>query len=231
MKKLSRPDRYIRDSTALNSNKRLVQPDVSKVKMFPQDVTEDPREMRFFSHGSSKYSLHSHGALPEITTPGFIIVNVAKGPALCFIQSISEQSSQLIWTKPVSTIPRLPPKTKEERLSILGDDAEETIKSLEAEKYKDALRRLDSLNDSLRNVILSGAIAHEISENLNNILDSLEVCKQVVYEGIKEGNAAEAIQQHGIGLVLEGSGKVFKAYANLDEWEERMAAEWGGDRS
>jgi hypothetical protein len=232
VKKLSRPDLYIRESTALNPNKPLAELDASKGKVLPKGITEDSSKMIL---GVPRHSLQPHMDwvfnmdLFSARATDSAVIMVVKGVTI-LLTPASAQPSSLLWTEPISTIPRLPPRTKEERLSMWGDEAGETIVSLNAEKYKDALRRLDSLNDSVRNVILSGELPSEISENLDNALESLESCKQVIYDGIKEGKAAETIQRHGLVPILEGFGKLFKAYANLDEWKDRMVAEWGGNR-
>jgi hypothetical protein len=75
--------------------------------------------------------------------------------------------------------------------------------------------------------VLSGKLPVETSRNLDYMLASLETCKALIYRGIREESTSETVGRYNIIPILEGFGKALEAFANLKEWNERMAKEWG----
>jgi len=136
-------------------------------------------------------------------------------------------------TKPLlgtdSTRSRLPPETINERLLMLGNDVTDIIERLKDNKNTEAIRGLDSLTESMKNLIISSSLPGETSETLDTLLDSLEMCSHKIYDVIKQGTTpTEELQNETLDL-LQGLQNTLRAYARIDEWKERMTREWGED--
>lgn len=106
--------------------------------------------------------------------------------------------------------------TTQQKISLLGDEAGEAMKILKMKDYNQALMKMDSLSDSIRNIILSGELPEEMAKELDPLLDSLEKSKYILYSGIREKEVANTVKQQEIDVFLEGLGKTLKAFAQLE---------------
>jgi hypothetical protein len=121
-------------------------------------------------------------------------------------------------TLPDSTLSRIPPpRSVYERLSLLSHEADEVKDKLEFRKFHEAYVRLDSLNDSIETIIMSGEIEEEIRDDLDLLRDSLESSKQIIYNGIRDGDVSAKIDRFEIIDFLEGAKNALKSFATLKE--------------
>ena len=109
----------------------------------------------------------------------------------------------------------LPPYTPATRLTMLGDDVDQIVKLIGVQEYGDALNRLTTLNSSIRNLILSGDLNEEMSNDLNLLSASMDSAIKIVYEGMRQQNVVNSIKDNEIVAFLQGVEKTLKAFSDV----------------
>ncbi len=149
----------------------------------------------------------------------------------CFLAEVKHNLATLFQSIN-STQPVFPPETISQKFLDFGDLSSRIAEKLRANESIRALGLLQTLNNSLRYVVLSNELPEGISETLDNVLRSLESCKQIIYDEIRGEASSETTQTTDIMAIVESFGKLFEAYADIDTWREKMVTEWsGGNRS
>ncbi|HVP40881.1 MAG TPA: hypothetical protein VMS95_02900, partial [Candidatus Krumholzibacteriaceae bacterium] len=90
------------------------------------------------------------------------------------------------------------PETAEDKLTRMKDSISDIIRELKSKDYIRAIEDLDSLNDSVRRLILFEQLPPEISDEFDPLLDSLEACKRIIFTEYRSKNIQKALKNEKI---------------------------------